>query len=245
MTPNNGADRAWGDVADGFWGSSYNPNRSHFGGPAIVAAAEYLQDISVAGSIFKQRKAEQDQKSVSPRPPQKPATVIGPNGEIPGDGDLIVSSIYEGASNATRFNLITEANPIHLVTRLRAEENLPIAGDATFWQAGLGPSSVGIIHQRSRTYYTFGRGLSVPTFSFQMGKYVSSDPIQEGLTPISFSGGAVLVGNFSVVPFFRKAQSTAWGTPQLSLGPSFTFRLDSLDTWSVLRATQMNRSLFQ
>jgi RHS repeat-associated protein len=37
MIPYNGPDQSWSDVANGFWGSSFNFNGSHFGGPAIIA----------------------------------------------------------------------------------------------------------------------------------------------------------------------------------------------------------------
>lgn len=46
-----GADRSWDDVEGGFWGSYFDPNGSHFGGPAIVAAAAAHRDELVQGRI--------------------------------------------------------------------------------------------------------------------------------------------------------------------------------------------------
>ena len=45
MEPYRGADQSWGDVEGGFWGSYYDPNGTHFGGPAIVAnGMDYFAD---------------------------------------------------------------------------------------------------------------------------------------------------------------------------------------------------------
>jgi hypothetical protein len=69
MIPYNGADRAGSDVADGFWGSSYNPNRSHFGGPAILYAAALVQNIGVAGSLQSSHNQTQGQGAAKSPPP--------------------------------------------------------------------------------------------------------------------------------------------------------------------------------
>jgi len=44
MIPYNGADQSWGDVEGGFWGSYFDPNQSHFGGPGAIAEAEGRHD---------------------------------------------------------------------------------------------------------------------------------------------------------------------------------------------------------
>ncbi|HEV7684380.1 MAG TPA: BPSL0067 family protein [Pyrinomonadaceae bacterium] len=50
-----GADRGWADVAGGFWPTGFDLNASHFGGPAILYAAEYLQNIAVGAGIQERR----------------------------------------------------------------------------------------------------------------------------------------------------------------------------------------------
>ena len=52
-----GAEHSYSDIANGFWGSSFDPNRTHFGGPAILFAAGLLFDVSVSNQISENRAA--------------------------------------------------------------------------------------------------------------------------------------------------------------------------------------------
>jgi len=57
------ASTGWSDVADGFWGSSFDFNRTHFGGPAVIFAAHFVQDLAIHHGIAEKREADRRYKA--------------------------------------------------------------------------------------------------------------------------------------------------------------------------------------
>jgi hypothetical protein len=134
-------------------------------------------------------------------------------------------------------------------------------GGGTFWQAGLGPFSIGETTQDSKEYGTFGIGVGSPMANYQAaGRLTSASKVKSGVA-LSASGGFGYIANYSLLSYDEngfhfissaKPDGVGIGNPQFSFGPTFTICTYNCGpppgresvVWT-LRALHGRRSIFQ